>query len=84
MCVDDIEEVQNDDFSEQDDYQQQYFNQDWLSDQPILAGLGCFDDTKTVIPQPSQILTVFKKDKSPIHIVLDGGATASLLDWIVL
>ena len=38
-----------------------------------------------MIPQPSQILTVFKKDKTPINITLDGGATGSFvrLDYAI-
>ena len=50
-----------------------------------MAGLGCNESMKILIPQASQILTVFKKDKSPIHITLDGGATGSFvkLDYAI-
>ena len=48
-----------------------------------MASLGCSDkqqnETKFLKPEPSQILTVFKKDNTPIHITLDGGATGSFM-----
>ena len=45
-----------------------------------MAGLGCQQNvSKTLKPYPSQILTVFKKDKTPINITLDGGATGSFI-----
>ena len=44
---------------------------------PVMAALG--ENTKTLIPQPSQILTVFTKDGNPIDITLDGGATGSFI-----
>lgn len=45
---------------------------------PNLASLG-HDNYKTLIPKPSQILTVFTKGGNPVHITLDGGATGSFI-----
>ena len=46
---------------------------------PQLAALGAHENTRNLIPQPSQILTVFTRDGNALDITLDGGATGSFI-----
>ena len=46
---------------------------------PELAALGAQETTRNLIPQPSQILTVFTRNGNALDITLDGGATGSFI-----